>query len=47
MCELHSLWGMHTAERICRALEDFGVFWVEDPLDKMDDVQGLADLGAA
>jgi L-alanine-DL-glutamate epimerase-like enolase superfamily enzyme len=44
MCELHSLWGAHTAERICRALEDYGVFWVEDPLDKMDDVQGLADL---
>ena len=22
MCELHSLWGAHTAERICRALED-------------------------
>lgn len=41
MCELHSLWGMHTAERICRALEDYGVFWVEDPLNKMDDVQGL------
>ena len=44
MCELHSLWGAHTAERICRALEDYGVFWVEDPLNKMDDVQGLADL---
>jgi L-alanine-DL-glutamate epimerase-like enolase superfamily enzyme len=44
MCELHSLWGMHAAERICRALEDYGVFWAEDPLNKMDDVQGLADL---
>jgi len=44
MCELHSLWGAHTAERICRALEDYGVFWVEDPLNKMDDLQGLADL---
>lgn len=44
MCELHSLWGAQTAERICRALEDYGVFWVEDPLGKMDDVQGLADL---
>ena len=44
MCELHSLWGAHTAERICRALEDVGVFWVEDPLNKMDDVQGLVDL---
>jgi len=44
MCELHSLWGAHAAERICRALEDVGVFWVEDPLCKMDDFQGLADL---
>jgi len=44
MCELHSLWGTQAAERICRGLEDYGVFWVEDPLCKMDDVQGLADL---
>jgi L-alanine-DL-glutamate epimerase-like enolase superfamily enzyme len=44
MCELHSLWGAHAAERICAALEDYGVFWAEDPLNKMDDVQGLADL---
>jgi L-alanine-DL-glutamate epimerase-like enolase superfamily enzyme len=44
MCELHSLWGMHAAERICRALEDYGVFWAEDPLNKMDDGLGLADL---
>jgi galactonate dehydratase len=44
MCELHNLWGMHAAERICRALEDYGVFWIEDPLNKMDDAQGLADL---
>ncbi|ARP96936.1 mandelate racemase/muconate lactonizing enzyme family protein [Bordetella genomosp. 13] len=44
MCELHSLWGSHAALRICRALEDHGVFWAEDPLSKMDDAQGLADL---
>jgi L-alanine-DL-glutamate epimerase-like enolase superfamily enzyme len=44
MCELHSLWGAHAAERICNALEDYGVFWAEDPINKMDDVQGLADL---
>jgi L-alanine-DL-glutamate epimerase-like enolase superfamily enzyme len=44
MCELHSLWGAHAAERICRALEDYGVYWAEDPLNKMDDVQALADL---
>lgn len=44
MCELHSLFGAHSALRICQALEEFGVFWVEDPLNKMDDPQGLADL---
>lgn len=44
MCELHSLWSSHAAARICRALEDFGVFWAEDPIAKMDDVQTLADL---
>jgi L-alanine-DL-glutamate epimerase-like enolase superfamily enzyme len=44
MCELHSLFGGHSALRICQALEDYNVFWVEDPLCKMDDVAGLADL---
>lgn len=44
MCEMHSMWGTHAAERICRGLEDYGVFWVEDPLNKMDDAKGLADL---
>lgn len=44
MCELHSLFGGHSALRICQALEDYDVFWVEDPLNKMDDVPGLADL---
>jgi galactonate dehydratase len=44
MCELHSLFGAHAAARICHALEDVGVFWVEDPLNKMDDAAALADL---
>lgn len=44
MAELHSLWGTHAAIRICRALEDYGVFWAEDPILKMDDAQSLADL---
>ena len=46
MCELHSLFGGHSALRICicQALEDYNVFWVEDPLCKMDDCVGLADL---
>ena len=44
MAELHSLWSSHAAIRICRALEDVGVFWAEDPIGKMDDVRALADL---
>lgn len=44
MCELHSLWGSHAAARICTALEDYGVFWAEDPICKMDDAATLADL---
>lgn len=44
MCELHSLWSVPAATRICQALEDYGVFWAEDPLCKMDDFAALADL---
>lgn len=44
MCELHSLFGSHSALRICQALEPYDVFWVEDPLCKMDDAAGLSDL---
>jgi len=44
MCEMHSLWGSHAATRICRGLEDYGVFWAEDPIYKMDDNATLADL---
>lgn len=44
MCELHSLFGSHSALRICQALEQYDVFWVEDPLCKMDDAAGLSDL---
>lgn len=44
MCELHSLWSGSAAIRICRALEDYGVFWAEDPIGKMDDAATLADL---
>jgi len=44
MCELHSIWSAPAAARICQALEDYGVFWAEDPIGKMDDVAALADL---
>ncbi|MGB6104250.1 MAG: mandelate racemase/muconate lactonizing enzyme family protein [Pusillimonas sp.] len=44
MCELHSLWTANAAARICRGLEEYDVFWAEDPIGKMDDAQALADL---
>jgi L-alanine-DL-glutamate epimerase-like enolase superfamily enzyme len=44
MAELHSLWSAPAAARICQALEEYGVFWAEDPIGKMDDVAALADL---
>ena len=44
MCELHSLWTANAATRICQALEDYNVFWAEDPIAKMDDAHALADL---
>lgn len=44
MCELHSMWNSTSAIRICRALEEHGVFWAEDPIAKMDDVHALSDL---
>jgi len=44
MAELHSLWNTTSAIRICQALEEYGVMWAEDPILKMDDVHGLADL---
>lgn len=44
MAELHSLWSVPAAARICHALEDYGIFWAEDPIGKMDDLESLADL---
>jgi L-alanine-DL-glutamate epimerase-like enolase superfamily enzyme len=44
MAELHSMWNVQSAIRISRALEEYNVFWVEDPICKMDDIEGLADI---
>ena len=44
MCELHSMWSFPAAVRICKALEKYDVFWAEDPLCKMDDIQALNSL---
>lgn len=44
MCELHSLWSAPAAAQICQALERYGVFWAEDPLCKMDDIDQIKYL---
>lgn len=44
MCEMHSLWSLPAATRICQALEPYQILWAEDPLCKMDDIQQLTDL---
>lgn len=44
MAELHSLWSLPAATRICRALEPLQPYWVEDPIGKMDDIASLAEL---
>lgn len=44
MAELHSLWSLPAASRICNALAPIRPFWVEDPILKMDDTAALAEL---
>ena len=46
MVELHSLWNLPTAKRICAALEEFDPFWFEDPI-RMNNSDALADLAAS
>lgn len=41
--ELHCLWNLPTAIRIARALEEFDVMWVEDPIP-MNNMDALADF---
>lgn len=47
MAELHSLWSLPAAARICHALAPIRPFWVEDPIAKMDDAASLAELRRA
>jgi len=47
MAELHSLWSLPAASRICQALVPIRPFWVEDPLCKMNDTASLAELRRA
>lgn len=43
--ELHGIWTLEAARRICRALEPLAVDWVEDAvnMDRFDDLGALAD----
>ena len=43
MIELHALWMPGAARQIVRALNDYDIFWVEDPI-RSDFVPELADL---
>ncbi|WP_406415825.1 mandelate racemase/muconate lactonizing enzyme family protein [Streptomyces sp. NBC_00842] len=45
MIELHGLWSRQAAVEICRALEPFRPFWVEDPIrpDAIDSIGALCD----
>jgi galactonate dehydratase len=42
--ELHGLWSLAAAQKICRALEPLEIDWVEDPvrMDRLDDLGALA-----
>jgi galactonate dehydratase len=42
--ELHGIWGLTAAKKICAALEDVSPDWVEDPIwmDRITDVAALA-----
>lgn len=46
MVELHGLWQAGPAARICRALEDYCPYWVEDPI-KLDSLEALSRLRQA
>ena len=46
MCELHSLWNVPTAKRICHALEEFNLTWIEDPV-RMDHQGNVGKVAAS
>jgi len=45
MLECHSLWNLPTAVTISRALEDFDLFWIEDPI-RMDRLATIGEFKA-
>lgn len=42
--ELHGIWGLAAAKKICRALEPIGMDWIEDPIwmDRITDLKELS-----
>ncbi|MDT7609666.1 MAG: L-talarate/galactarate dehydratase [Pseudonocardiales bacterium] len=46
MVDANQQWDRPTARRMCRSLEEFGLVWVEEPLDAYD-AEGHATLAAA
>ncbi len=47
LVELHSLWSVPAAQRICAALADIGPLWIEDPVRRMDDIAAVAAVARA
>ena len=45
MLECHSLWNLPTAVEISRAIEEFDVFWIEDPI-RMDRLATIGEFKA-
>lgn len=43
MLECHSLWDLPTALQIANAAEEYGVYWIEDPV-RMDSLATIAEL---
>ncbi|MEO6086850.1 MAG: mandelate racemase/muconate lactonizing enzyme family protein [Umezawaea sp.] len=46
MVDANQQWDRPTAQRLCRAMEDFDLTWIEEPLDAYD-TEGHAALAAA
>jgi L-alanine-DL-glutamate epimerase-like enolase superfamily enzyme len=46
MAELHSLWNVPMAKRICSALEGFDLTWIEDPVH-MDELEKVGEVVAS
>lgn len=45
MLECHSLWNLPTAVKISRAMEEFDLFWIEDPI-RMDRLAAIGEFKA-